>query len=321
MTADSPVDVAVVEDVWGRPFDELARELAVVYEPAAGTDPERLAVVAASARALVVRNRTQVDRRLLDACRNLRVIARAGVGLDNIDLAAAEQRGIAVVVPRGANAQSVAEHALALALALARRLVPADVDCRRGGWDRRPGRELAEGVWGLLGAGATGLATARLARAIGMTVVAYDPYLTGGDQALAEAGVRLASLREVVAAADVLSCHLPSTPETRRMVNAELLAAARPGAFFVNVGRGEAVDEDALADALEAGRLGGAGLDVRIDEPPVPGRLERLPNVVLSPHVAGITEASQERILRVLAHDVRAVLSGEPALNAVGAIA
>lgn len=315
----SSADVAIVEDVWGKPFDELAQEHTVVREPAAWTDPERVAKLAAGARALVVRNRTQVDRRLLDACPTLRVIARAGVGLDNIDLAAADERGIVVVAPRGANAQSVAEHALALALALARRVVPIDADCRQGGWDRSPGRELAGGVWGLLGAGATGLATGRLARALGMTVLAYDPYVAASDPALDEAGVRLAPLQEVVAQADVLSCHLPSTPQTRRIVDAGLLAGIRPGAFFVNVGRGEILDEDALADALEAGRLGGAGLDVRIDEPPVPGRLEQMANVVLTPHVAGLTGASQERILRILAADVRAVLAGEPALNAVGA--
>lgn len=316
----SSADVAVVEDVWGKPFDELAEEHTVVHEPTAWTDPERVANVAAGARALVVRNRTQVDGRLLDACPTLRVIARAGVGLDNIDLAAADERGIIVVAPRGANAQSVAEHALALALTLARRVVPIDADCRQGGWDRTPGRELAGGVWGLLGAGATGLATGRLAHALGMTVLAYDPHIVASDPALDEAGVRLAPLQDVVAQADVLSCHLPSTPQTRRIVDAGLLAEFRPGAFFVNVGRGEIVDEDALADALEAGRLGGAGLDVRIDEPPASGRLEQMANVVLTPHIAGLTGASQERILRILATDIRAVLAGEPALNAVGAV-
>ncbi|MFD4974409.1 NAD(P)-dependent oxidoreductase [Streptomyces sp. NPDC058424] len=314
------VDVAVVEDVWGKPFEDLAQRHTVVHEPTAWADPERLVALARGARALVVRNRTQVTGELLAQCPQLRVVARAGVGLDNIDLAAAEQAGVTVVSPRGANSQSVAELALAMALALARRVAVLDADCRQGGWDRTPGRELAGGVWGLLGAGATSLATARLARALDMTVVAYDPYRPATDPELAAAGVQLAPLQTVVTQADVLSCHLPGTPETHRLVNAELLAQVRSGAFFVNVGRGDVVDEDALADALESGRLAGAGLDVRTDEPPKAGRLERLPNVVLTPHIAGLTAASQERIMRALADDVGAVLAGEPARNAVGPV-
>ncbi|HEX6446870.1 MAG TPA: NAD(P)-dependent oxidoreductase, partial [Streptosporangiales bacterium] len=225
---------------------------------------------------------------------------------------------IVVTAPLGANAVSVAEHTLGLALALARRTVPLDRDTRAGEWRRTPGRELSGRTWGLLGFGATARAVGRLARALSMTVLAHDPYVPETD--VASAGVTPASLDEVVAGADVLSVHLPATAETRGLLGAELLARMKPDAVLVNVGRGDVVDEDALADALVAGRLGGAALDVRAAEPPSPGRLETLDNVVLSPHVAGITTESQDRIADVLAADIRAVLSGAPARSAVGTV-
>jgi phosphoglycerate dehydrogenase-like enzyme len=315
----APVDVAITEDVWGPPLEELARTRSVLREPAAWQTPAGLAAAASRARALVVRNRSRVDRGLLEACPRLRVIARAGVGLDNIDVAAAQARGVAVIAPLGANAVSVAEHALGLALALARRVVPLDQGCRAGRWDRAAGRELSGAVWGLLGAGATGLACGRLAAAVGARVLAYDPFAGRRVPELAAAGVRLASLGEVLGSAEILSCHLPASAATQHFVDAALLARMRQGALFINVGRGSVVDEEALLAALASGHLGGAGLDVREHEPPRPGALERLDNVVLTPHVAGITEQSQERILRVLATDISAVLDGGSPSSAVTA--
>ena len=314
------VDVAVVEDVWGEAFERLSGDLEVVFNPKAWESSEELLALAHEARALVVRNRTQVDRTLLEACPGLLIVGRAGVGLDNIDLAGADELGVAVVAPRGANATSVAEHAIALALVLARHVVELDRACRDGGWQRVPGRELSGGTWGVLGAGATARATARAAKALGMQVVAYDPYVSPDHPEMVEIGLRLASLDEVVSTADILSCHLPATEATRNLVGARLLAQTKPTALFINLGRGEVVDEDALADAVEEGRLAGAGLDVRAEEPPTPGRLERLSSVVLTPHVAGITEQSQARILQVLADDIRSVLAGGEARNAVGAV-
>ena len=314
------VDVAVVEDVWGEAFERLSGDLEVVFNPKAWESSEELLALAHEARALVVRNRTQVDRTLLEACPGLLIVGRAGVGLDNIDLTGADELGVAVVAPRGANATSVAEHAIALALVLARHVVKLDRACRDGGWQRVPGRELSGGTWGVLGAGATARATARAAKALGMQVVAYDPYVTPDHPEMVEIGLRLASLNEVVSTADILSCHLPATEATRNLVGARLLAQTKPTALFINLGRGEVVDEDALADAVEEGRLAGAGLDVRAEEPPTPGRLERLSSVVLTPHVAGITEQSQARILQVLADDIRSVLAGGEARNAVGAV-
>ncbi len=312
-----PADVTIVEDVWGEPFERLATDLTVVRDADAWSDPDRLDAAVRDARALVVRNRTQVTAELLAAAPRLEVVARAGVGLDNIDVAAADEAGVVVVAPLGANAVSVAEHALALALAVARQLVPLDGDTRAGGWHRRPGIELSGGTWGLLSAGVTARATARLARALGMTVIAHDPYVDPFHPELVEIGVRLVGLEELVATSNVLSVHLPALDSTRGIVDAALLAQARRGLILVNCGRGEVVDEDALADALESGSLAGAGLDVRAQEPPVPGRMEQLPNVVLTPHIAGITGAAQRRIGEVLCADIRAILAGEEAPHAV----
>ena len=312
-------DVIITEDVWGRPFEILREKLVVARQPSAWRSSELLPQVLAGARAVVVRNRTQVTEEVLAQCPELRVVARAGVGLDNIDVRAADGRGVVVVAALGANAVSVAEHSLGLAVALARGMLPLDRSTRSGRWDRTPGLELAGRTWGLLGAGATGRACARLARAFEMDVLAYDPYISPQHPEIAELGIRLVDLEEVARGADVISCHLPATAETMGLIGAEFLAVTRPNALLINVGRGEVVDEDALADALDAGQLGGAALDVRETEPPVPGRLERMDNVILTPHVAGITDESQGRILTILAEDITTVLSGGAARYAVGA--
>lgn len=304
--------VLVTEDVWGDPFIRMAQTRAVrrIDGPPYLEDLDGV-------RALVVRNRTRVDRELLEAAPDLQVVARAGVGLDNIDVAAADDLGVVVVGAAGANAVSVAEHSIGLALAVARRTAELDTATRAGGWRRLPGRELAGGVWGMLSAGATARATARLARGLGMTVVAYDPYCDPHDAGLAELGISLLPLDEVFATADVLSIHLPATPETRGMVGERLLGLAKPELIVVNVGRGEVVDEAALTAALADGRIAGAALDVRHDEPPEPGPLEAMPNVVLTPHVAGLTAQSQARIAEILCTGIEAVLAGGAATSAV----
>jgi (S)-sulfolactate dehydrogenase len=297
-------EVVVAEDVWGEPFERLA----VARPVARRADASEVN----GARALVVRNRTQVDAALLDAAPSLQVVGRAGVGLDNIDVAAADERGVVVVAPLGANAVSVAEHTLALALALFRDVPAHDRAVRAGQWRRAPGRELAGRTWGLLGYGATGRAVARLAAGFGMRVMAYDPYVDTAVDA------ELADLDTVLAGSDVVSVHLPATPQTRGLLGTDALSHMRHGAVLISVGRGEVVDEDALAAALHARRLAGAGLDVRASEPPAPGPLDAAPNVIFTPHVAGITVESQQRIANVLVDDINAVLDGAEATHAVG---
>jgi D-3-phosphoglycerate dehydrogenase len=310
--------VAVVEDVWGDAFDQLASRRSVRRTPEAGADSTTLHEAATGVSALVVRNKTQVTRELLEAAPSLQVVARAGVGLDNIDITAADELGVVVVAALGANATSVAEHSLGLALAVARHVVALDSAVRDGSWQRQPGKELAGGTWGLLSAGATARATARLARGLGMTVVAHDPHIDRSLPELEELGIQLLPLDEVVAASDVLSVHLPSTAATRHIVDARLISLMRPDAILVNVGRGEVVDEEALADALDRGHLYGAGLDVREQEPPGDSRLHKMSNVVLTPHVAGITRQAQARIGELLCSDIDNVLQGDEAKHAVG---
>ena len=311
------IDVAVVEDVWGPALEALRARFSVVHEATAWSSPTELSELVKDARALVVRNRTSVTRSLLEHGVRLEVVARAGVGTDNIDLSAADDLGIVVVTATAANARSVAEHTLCLALALARDLIGVDRRTRGGQWERRLAVELAGRTWGVVGLGATGTAVAMLAASLGLHVIAYDPYLSAGAGSLPDCRL-VNDLIEVASDADVVSLHVPLTPETDGLVGRKFLAHMRPGAYLINVARGGLVDEEALADALDAGRLAGAGLDVRVHEPPKLGRIETHENVILTSHVAGMTEEAQEAVVTMLADDLNRVLSGTTASHAVG---
>lgn len=318
--SDASLDLLVVEDVWGQAFDALSDRLRIGYEPELWLDRTRLAERAKSCRGIVVRNRTQVDEALLADLPALQVVARAGTGLDNIDVAAADRSGVVVVAAPGANAQSVAEHTLALALALARGIPGHDRATRGGSWERAAGTEIAGGTWGLLGAGATGRAVGRLVSGLGSRVLGYDPGLDSADPRLEQAGITLVSLDRVVAESDVISIHVPATAQTRELVDRAFLARMRPHALLINVARGDVVDEVALADALVTGQIGGAGLDVRSHEPPSLGVLETLGNVVLTPHVAGLTAQAQEHVVALLAADLAMLFDGGSAARAAGAV-
>jgi D-3-phosphoglycerate dehydrogenase len=310
-------DVIICEDIWGEPFEVLSRELSVLAEPQLWSDRSRLRSQLRSAKALVVRNQTTVDADLLDAAPELLVVARAGVGLDNIDVRAAHERGVTVVAPRAANARSVAEYTVGAALALVRELITHDRSVRAGRWDRHAGHELAGRTWGIIGAGATGIAVARLVRNFGMTVIGYDPHVDVGDRAVVAAAIQLLPLDLVCVDAEIISIHVPATTETTGLIGSRLLKLMGSDTVLINVGRGEVIDEDALADALENGELAGAALDVRASEPPTVGRLEQISNVLLTPHIAGITEESQARIATALVEDIRSLLSGGHAAFAV----
>ncbi|MEJ6761271.1 MAG: NAD(P)-dependent oxidoreductase [Candidatus Planktophila sp.] len=264
--------------------------------------------------ALVVRNRTKVTAELIASAPKLKVIARAGVGLDNIDIKAADAAGVVVVAGLGANAVSVGELTLGLALALLRGVPGHDVATRNGGWVRTPGRELSGLTWGLLGCGATGLATAKLLEGFGCPVLGYDPYIKNIP------GVELTTIEEVLMRSDVVSIHMPSTPETNGSINSRSLALMKPDAILINVGRGEVIDESDLIEALRAKTIAGAALDVRAVEPPIKGEMESIPNLILTPHVAGITSQSQLRINQILASNLELVLNSKPATHAVGAV-
>jgi len=258
-------------------------------------DAPALHAALAAAEALVVRNQTRVDAALLATAPRLRAVGRVGVGLDNLDLAALRERGVTVTWAPGTNAVSVAEYVLGALLALYRRFESVSAELHAGRWDRRAatGVEAYGRVLGVVGLGDIGARVARRAVAFGMTVVATDPVRFGSSFAVQEYGVPLLPFEELLARADAVSLHVPLTPDTRHLIGAPQLERMRAGAILINTARGGLVDEAALAAALRAGRLGGAALDVRAVEPPgADDPLRGLPNVLLTPHIAGVTEAS-----------------------------
>ena len=312
--------ILISEDVWGTPFEKLEGRFPIHRDDALWSKPEELKAQVAQATALVVRNRTQVTAEIIAAAPNLKIIARAGVGLDNIDVAAADAAGVVVAAGLGANAVSVGELTLGLALALLRNIPTHDVATRDGKWVRTPGRELSGLTWGLLGCGATGIATARLLQGFGCKVMGYDPFVKSDDARLAPLNITMHTFDEVLSGADVVSIHMPSTPETNGAINAHSLGLMKRQAILVNVGRGEVINEGDLITALKSGVIAGAALDVRAKEPPVVGELETLPNVIVTPHVAGITAESQLRINEILVANIELVLRGSAASHAVGKV-
>jgi D-3-phosphoglycerate dehydrogenase len=260
--------------------------------------------------ALVVRSRTKVTAAVVAAGARLKVIGRAGVGVDNIDVPAAVARGIVVVNSPMAASVSVAEHTLGLMLALARQIAAADAVMKQNKWEKSAfmGAELSGKVLGLLGLGRIGALVANRAAAFGMAVVAYDPYLD--ETQIAERNAEPASFDEVLARADYLSLHLPLTQETRGLLGAAQLARMKRGSRLVCAARGGVLDEDALRAALDSGHLAGAALDVFAHEPPVPGSVATHPKVVATPHVGAQTAEAQNRAGVAIAEEVLAVLAG-----------
>jgi D-3-phosphoglycerate dehydrogenase / 2-oxoglutarate reductase len=283
----------------------------------AGRKPDELARDLADADALIVRSATQVTASLLEAAPKLRVIARAGTGVDNVDVPAATARGILVMNAAGANSVSVAELAIALMLALARPLAAADASMKRGEWEKKKfmGTELRGKVLGVIGFGRIGREVAARARAFGMEIVAYDPFIAA--RAAEAAGIPLIELNDLLARADFITLHMPSLPETHHVINAARLARCKKGVRIVNTARGELIDESALADAIESGHVAGAGLDVFESEPPADKRLTSLPQVVATPHIAASTNEAQELVGSEIAINVRDYLQEGIIRNAV----
>ena len=261
-----------------------------------GRSPEQLATDLAAADAIVVRSATKVTAPLIAAAPKLRVIARAGTGVDNVDVPAASARGIVVMNAPGANSISVAELAMAQVLALARHLPAADAAMKQGKWEKKKflGEEIRDKTLGLAGLGRIGQEVARRAAAFGMRIIAHDPFIS--EAVAATLGVELVSLDDLFARADYVSLHMPSTPQTKGLVNADRLKRAKKGIRIINTARGDLIDEGALADAIEAGHVGGAALDVFQKEPTVDQRLQVLPQVVASPHIAASTREGQELV-------------------------
>lgn len=304
-------DIVISEFMDEAAIREHLGQFDVLYDPKLIEQPQRLLGVLSDCRALVVRNRTQVRGALLEAAPNLRVVGRLGVGLDNIDVAACAVRDIRVCPATGANDLAVAEYVICAAMLLLRRAWFATADVAAGKWPRMEliGRELAGKRLGLVGFGAIARLTARKALALGMTVAAYDPFVKPHDEAWH--GIERQQLNPLLAASDIVSLHTPLTPQTRHLINAAAMAAMRPGSILINAARGGVLDEAALIEALRTGRLAGAALDVFESEPltAATGSAWRdLPNLLLTPHIAGVTEESNVRVSAVVARAVRETL-------------
>ena len=261
-----------------------------------GRAPEQLATDVSDAEAIVVRSATKVTGPLIQAAPKLRVVARAGTGVDNVDVPAASARGIVVMNAPGANSISVAELAMGLMLALARHVPAADAAMKQGKWEKKKflGEEVREKTLGLAGLGRIGQEVARRAASFDMRIIAHDPFIS--EDVAADLGVELVSLDDLFARSDFLSLHMPSTPTTKNIVNAERLAKAKSGLRIINTARGDLIDETALADAIESGHIGGAALDVFQREPTLDHRLQMLPQVVATPHIAASTREGQELV-------------------------
>jgi D-3-phosphoglycerate dehydrogenase len=284
-----------------------AARVEVAFHPLLGKrSPAEVVAIMAGASAAIV-STDPFDASVLGCLPTLRVIARTGVGLDSIDLEAATRSGVVVTRTVGALEETVADHALALMLAAVRRVVENDALVRRGGWDRAG----ALTPWGLhgtcagiVGLGRIGSAVARRLRGFGCVVLGADPYVESLP------GVELVTLDELFRRAQIVSLHVPLTAETRGLVDADRFGAMRPDAVLVNTSRGDVVDEAALIDALSTGRLRAAALDVFAEEPPTTERLLELPNLVLSPHIAGLTEESLRELMLQAATSALDVLAG-----------
>lgn len=301
-------DVVICEFMDQAAVDDLARDFDVLYEPDLVDRPGELAAAVAGARALIVRNRTQVRGELLAAAGALKTVGRLGVGLDNIDQEACQQRGIAVRPASGANDIAVAEYVIGTALMLLRNAYLASAEVRNGDWPRQRcmGREIGGKQLGLIGFGGIARESARLARCLGMRVIAHDPFVDASDPVWREA--ERTEMNALLAQADVISLHVPLTSSTRGLIDAAAIASMRQGAVLINTARGGVVDEKALVEALRSGHLAGAALDVFETEPVTAHsgtRFADIPNLVLTPHIAGVTQESNVRVSAVTAANVR----------------
>jgi D-3-phosphoglycerate dehydrogenase len=311
--------VVVAEKIASKGFAVLSAQKGwqVVTPEEFAKDP---AAAMKDADGLIVRSAVRADEALLAKANKLKIIGRAGVGVDNVDVESATRRGIVVMNTPGASSVAVAELAMGLMLSLARRIPFADTTTRAGKWEKKSlqGTELRNKVLGIVGLGRIGIELARRATAMGMTIIATDPYAS--PKLAREHHVRLCSLDELYAEADYISLHLGLTPQTTRMINEEAIKKMKQGARIVNCARGELIDEAAVAAGLTSGKLGGAAVDVFTEEPPKSSPLFNAPNVVATPHIGASTQEAQEAVGIQVASQVREYLLNGVVQNAVNVL-
>ncbi|MFG1463258.1 hydroxyacid dehydrogenase [Xanthobacter sp. DSM 24535] len=308
-------EIIVTEFMDAAALDALRADHDVHYDPALVDKAEALEDLVQGARALIVRNRTQVRGPLLGKASKLVVVGRLGVGLDNIDVVACKQRDIEVYPATGANDVAVAEYVVCGVMMLLRGAYHASAEVAAGAWPRTRlmGREVSGKRLGLVGFGAIARETAQRARALGMEVVAFDPFVSSEDPAWRAFGVAPQSLDDLLSGCDAVSLHVPLTPQTRDLIDEGALARMKGGAVLINAARGGVIEEAALASALKSGRLAGAMLDVFEAEPlPAGTCLSDVPNLILTPHIAGVTEESNVRVSALIAAKVSQFLKDRP---------
>jgi D-3-phosphoglycerate dehydrogenase len=309
--------VLVADPISERGIDELRRDLQVDVQ--IGQSEAQLLEKIANYNAVVVRSETKITARVIDAASQLRVIGRAGVGVDNVDVEAATRRGVIVMNAPGGNTISTAEHAFSLLLCVARKIPQADAIVRSGKWERKnlQGVELHNKTLGIIGMGRIGTELSRRALAFGMRVLAFDPYLAA-SRARALQVELLDELDDVIREADFITLHTPLTPETRHILNAERIAKAKRGVRVINCARGGLIDENALMDGLRSGQIAAAALDVFEQEPlPADSPLRETPNLILTPHLGASTAEAQESVGIEIAQAIRAALLEGTIRNAV----
>ncbi len=310
-------EIVVTENITGFAMQRLRESHDVLFDPQLWQRPDDLAAALQTAKAVIVRNQTQMTRELIEQAPQLQIIARAGAGLDNVDTTAATEAGIVVSYAPSENSVSVAELVPGLMLSLVRRIPAAWQDTRNGGWDRAgfTGGELFQKTVGIVGLGRIGRLVAQRVAGFDVTLIAHDDYVDPADPQIRNLNVKLVSLPELLAASDFVSAHVPLTEQTRGMFDAQLFSQMKPSAFFINASRGETVNEADLLAALCDSQIAGAALDVRSSEPPVIGEFEKLDNVILTPHIGAFTHEAQERVVETVCRDVAAVLSGGEATS------
>jgi D-3-phosphoglycerate dehydrogenase / 2-oxoglutarate reductase len=309
--------ILITENIAGPGIDALKAKYDCRRDKELWQKPEELLRIADQYDAIIVRNQTKVTADLLTAAVRCQVIGRAGVGVDNVDVNAASELGIVVAFTPEENAISVAEQVLGMMLCLARRFVGADACVKSGRLDRMAflGVELYGKTLGIVGLGKIGARVALRARAFGMRIIAYDPYLTRHHLHVTESRAELTDLDTLLKTSDFITIHLPLTEETRHLINRERLCRMKPTAYLINTSRGPIVDEADLYDALSRNVIAGSGLDVREEEPPGASPLNGLQNILLTPHVAAFTVEAQDKVQESLGEDVDRILSGKPALR------
>ena len=289
----------------------------VDYLPDLGKDKDKLLEVIGGYDGLAIRSATKVTQKIIDAATNLKVIGRAGIGVDNVDIPAATAKGIIVMNTPFGNSITTAEHAISLMLALARQLPEADASTRASKWEKNRfmGVEVTSKVLGIIGAGNIGSIVADRAQGLRMKVIAFDPFLT--PERAVELGVEKVELDDLLARADFITLHTPLTEQTRNIISAEALGKMKKGVRIINCARGGLIDEAALLEALKSGQVAGAALDVFMEEPAVDNPLFELPNVICTPHLGASTTEAQENVALQVAEQISAYLTNGEITNAL----